>query len=277
MKKRTIIEHSTFKQMQSVEPLHDTKSIKNDLLNSIIEYYQDKYYRLKQATRAAIDSLCFLAADKGYCYASQTYLAENGISERTIRRIMKDLANAGIIYITYRRKGHFNMCGKPVYFFVQHLYFKQWKLLLNINVQVNDQAHDRVETIKNGSTSAKNDSFSESTYSLPEKSSNNPLNNRETLDLLPNNIDHDFAHLYSCYFGVNLKQINELWHICKHQAWKINIEPEHMADGAIHALKQAVGQMKIKKIRNFAAYFTNVIKEIYHDTFIQECDALIAQ
>jgi hypothetical protein len=275
MKTRTIIEHSTFKQMQSVEPLHDTKSIKNDLLNSIIEYYQDKYYRLKQATRAAIDSLCFLAADKGYCYASQTYLAESGISERTIRRIMKDLSNAGIIYITYRRKGHFNMCGKPVYLFVHHHYFKQWKLLLNINVPKDSQTYDRVETIKNGSTSSENDSFSVSTFSISKNKQDHVLNNRETLDLVPDNIDHDFAHLYSCYFGVNIKQINELWHICKRQSWKINIEPEHMASGAIHALKQTVGQMKIKKIRNFAAYFTNTLKSIYHDIFTEECDELI--
>jgi hypothetical protein len=275
MKTRTIIEHSTFRQMQSHEALHD-KSIKDKFLNSIISFYQDKYYRLKQATRQALDSLCFLAADKGYCYASQTYLAENGISERTIRRIMKDLANAGIIYVSYRRKSHFNCCGKPVYLFVHHPYFKQWKLLLNINVPVNDQEHDQVETIKNGSISAKNDSFQESTFSISKNKQDHVLNNRETLDLVPDNIDHDFAHLYSCYFGVNLKQINELWHICKRQAWKINIEPEHVAEGAIHALKQTVGQAKIKKIRNFVAYFTNTLKSIYHDIFTEECDELIA-
>ncbi|QAA22462.1 hypothetical protein C0674_07400 [Sporolactobacillus terrae] len=68
-----------------------------------------------------------------------------------------------------------------------------------------------------------------------------------------------------------------MWHICKHQAWKINILPEHIASGAIHALKQTVGQAKIKKIRNFAAYFTNTVKNIYHDIFINECDALLAE
>ncbi|QAA22461.1 helix-turn-helix domain-containing protein [Sporolactobacillus terrae] len=195
MKNRTIIEHSTFRQMQSHEALHD-KSIKDKFLNSIISFYGDRYYRLKQGTRDALDWLCFLAHNKGYCYASQTYLAENGVSERTIRRIMKNLQQASIIFIAYRRKGHFNCCGKPVYFFVQHPYFTEWCKLLNINVPDNDRDNSHHNSSENGSTMGENDSFQESTYSLPKKLSSNPLNNRETLDLLPDNIDHDFAHLY---------------------------------------------------------------------------------
>ncbi|WKB37002.1 hypothetical protein QS257_09620 [Terrilactibacillus sp. S3-3] len=119
---RTIIEHSQFRQMLSYKPYitakKDKQAVKNELKDSIINFfYTDKWYRLKEATRAAIDFICFTSVERGFCYASQGYLTNFGVSERTIRRIMSELQKAGIIYIAYRRLGHFNMCGKPVYFF----------------------------------------------------------------------------------------------------------------------------------------------------------------
>jgi hypothetical protein len=217
-----------------------------------------------------------MATERGFVYASKEWLARAGVSTRTIDRVMKFLADQGLVYVAYRRRGAFNLTGKPVFLFRQHPYFAYWIDFLGIDVAADDVARVDIEnsqTTSLASDSAEND---DSTYSLPVNHSKDPIKDRsnDDLSLIPDYIDRDFAHLYTCYFGADIKRVDELWRIATRQAWKINIEPEHTVDGAIHALKQTVGAMKIKRVRNMAAYFTSTIKSIYHDIFDDELAAM---
>lgn len=78
MKTRTIIEHSQFREMLSYKPAAankaDKQMIKNELKDSIINFYSDKWYRLKDATRAAMDFICFTSADKGFAMPASPIL-----------------------------------------------------------------------------------------------------------------------------------------------------------------------------------------------------------
>lgn len=274
--KRVMIEHSIFRQMLSYKPYvsfqADKQRLKNELKQDIINFYSDKFYRLKEGSRAAIDFILFSGCSLGFSYASQEYLAQFGVSERTIRRIMSELQDAGLISIAYRRNGRFNMCKKPVYFMTKHPYFDYWKSLIGIDDQSSIRVDDQEQNDRIVDTLIDSEENLLSNNKLTSSQSSNCIKDRgKDIDTVPDNIDHDFSKLYSCYFGLDVKAINNLWHICTHQAWTQNIDPEHIAEGAIHALKQTVGQMKIKKIKNVAAYFTATLKAIYHDIFIDEC------
>lgn len=275
--KRQIVEHSQLRKMLSYHSCYKNKSeqqsIKNSLKDEIIAAYGDKWIRLAEGTRSAIDESIFMGTEKGFSFMSKDYLTRHGISKRTLDRAFNFLAEKGLIYIAYRRKGYLNLTGKPIYLFTSHPYFSYWIDFLSLDVAGIDAANVAAKNSQTSSLASDSIENEVSTISLPEQLSKNTCikDRSEGIDTVPDNIDHNFAKLYSCYFGVDVKAINDLWTICKHQAWKQNIDAEHITQGAIHALKQTVGQMKIKRIRNVAAYFTATIKAIYHDIFISEC------
>ncbi|KIL72273.1 hypothetical protein [Bacillus badius] len=132
------IESEQLKQMLSYKPLAENhagqQKIKLQLLESIKEFFADKFYRLKKATREAIDFIAWLSSERGFIFASQLYLAErHGITDRTIRNIMKQLEGAGLVVKVHRRAKGTNAKGKPVYLFTKHKYFSYWKELLNLS------------------------------------------------------------------------------------------------------------------------------------------------
>ncbi|MDD9147377.1 hypothetical protein OYT88_02280 [Sporolactobacillus sp. CQH2019] len=284
-KRRTIIEHSQFRQMLSYKPFvtlqSDKQTVKNDLKQDIVNLYQDKWYRLKEGTRAAIDFLCYSACELGFSYASQEYLSKWGVSERTIRRIMNDLQKTGIIFIAFRRKGAFNCCGKPVYFFTKHQYFAYWRSFLGIDAQSSNLLDSQVETPEIPITKPilTADPFSNSilTSNLSKESVKDRSKDEESpigsdIDYLPHYIDRTFGIIYKVHFGLNIERINSLWSILKQQAYKANIELENVSQAGIWSLKQLIGQMKIKKIKNINAYFTQIVKEKCHEIFLNECE-----
>lgn len=133
------VESNILHQMKNYEPYTEnqlqSKSIKFKLLRDIKEYFSDKWLRFKNGTRSVIDMMAFLSAERGFVYASQLYLSERyGVSDRTIRRIVKDLVEAGLIYIVYQRCKKTNAKGKPIYLFANHPYFKMWAERLGLNV-----------------------------------------------------------------------------------------------------------------------------------------------
>lgn len=138
------IESNILHQMKNYEPYTEnqmqSKNIKFKLLRDIKEYFSDKWFRFKNGTRSVVDMMVFLSTERGFVYASQLYLSERyGVSDRTVRRIIKDLVEAGLIYIVYQRCKNSNAKGKPIYLFVNHPYFSIWTALLGINVQDNVQ------------------------------------------------------------------------------------------------------------------------------------------
>lgn len=135
-----LVDSKIFNQMISYKPYTESQSqskkMKFTLLDDIKDYFSDKWNRLKNGTRSAIDMMTFLSCERGFVYASQLYLGERyGVSDRTIRRVASELEQAGLIYIVYRRHSKGNSKGKPIYLFTEHPYFKHWIELLGIDVQ----------------------------------------------------------------------------------------------------------------------------------------------
>lgn len=285
--KRVMIEHSVFRQMLSYKPYvsyqADKQRLKNELKQEIINFYSDKYYRLKESSREAIDFILFSGCTLGFSYASQEYLSQFGVSERTVRRIINELQQAGLISIAYRRNGKFNMCKKPVYFLTKHPYFYYWKSLIGIDDQSNNLLDSQEENDRNVDKSI--DSKDNQLYNqeLTSYQLNNPKKDRSEndkspiesdLDYLPSYIDHIFGTIYKAHFGMDIKRTNELWTILQQQAYKVNIEPENVPQAGIWSLKQLIGQMKIKKIKNIYAYFTKIVRTKCYEIFDEECQEL---
>lgn len=156
-----LVDSKIFNQMVSYKPYTEnqsqSKKMKFTLLDDIKSFFSDKWYRLKNGTRSALDMMAFLSTERGFVYASQSYLSDRyEVSDRTIRRIVRDLEKAGLIYIVYRRHSKGNSKGKPIYLFTKHPYFTYWTKLLGLNSQehVQEEIRKKVEvsTLEEGKT-----------------------------------------------------------------------------------------------------------------------------
>lgn len=282
---RTIIEHSQLRQMLSYRICYKDKSeqqqIKNKLKDEVIAAYGSKWIRLASGTQSAIDECIFMSTERGFSFMSKDYLTRHGVSKRTLDRAFNFLAEKGLIYIVYRRKGCLNLTGKPIYLFTSHLYFSYWVNFLSLDVASIDATN--VVTRNSQTTSLASDSEHQNDslpIILPEDYLKNSLKDRSEneqspiesdLDYLPSYIDRTFGTIYKAHFGMDIKRINQLWTILKQQAYKVNIEPENVQQAGIWSLKQLIGQMKIKNIKNIYAYYTQIVKDKCHKIFDWEC------
>lgn len=281
-KRRTIIEHSQFKQMLLYHTCYKNKSeqqdIKNSLKDEIGAAYGAKWLRLADGTRSAIDELCFMSTDRGFCFASKDYFTRHGISKRTLDRVINFLSEAGLIYITYRRRGCLNLTGKPVFLFISHPYFKYWTSFLSLDDAEDDAGNVAAENSQTSNLSSDSAENRISTSSVPENLSKDSLKDRKD-DTLPNSyneipdyIPEGFRKAYKRYFPIRIQSINRLYKIAHRQFWKANIEESHYETAAVHALEQMVGQMKIKRIKNKLAYWTATCKGVAHAVFADELE-----
>jgi len=157
-----------FARMQDYESYtkarDEQKQMKYKLLGMVESVFGDSFVRLKPETRNAIDMICFLATDKGFVYAKDTYFAkEHNISARTIRRVMKTLEDAGKIVKAHRSSSKHNGRGAAVYFFVDHPCFTHWQQYFGFDVQADDQAENTEIPYESKDKDVKN----VSTYYLP--------------------------------------------------------------------------------------------------------------
>lgn len=171
-----------FARMQNYESYIKTKDqqkqMKYKLLEIVEAVFGDTFTRLKLETRDAIDMICFLATDKGFVYAKDTYFAEkHNVSTRTIRRVMKALEEAGKIVKAHRSSSKHNGRGAAVYFFVNHPYFAHWTTYFGFDVQADVQAeNDEIPCESKDKETEK-----VSTYSLP----NNYIKNHFMYKTIP--------------------------------------------------------------------------------------------
>lgn len=133
------IENSQFMQMKAVKALVENKADQNktkmSLMSKVYTALEDSIYRLKEATRKSIDRLAFMSTERGFVYIGQETLAKQyGVTARTIRGRIKELIEAGVLAVAYRRSSKHNGKGKPVYFFTAHPYFESWKSMFNLQV-----------------------------------------------------------------------------------------------------------------------------------------------
>ncbi|RAS76712.1 hypothetical protein [Priestia endophytica] len=172
-----------FARMQNYESYTKTqneqKQMKYKLLSIVEAVFGESYARLKPETRNAIDMICFLATDKGFVYAKDSYFAEkHDISARTIRRVMKTLEEAGKIVKAHRSSSKHNGRGAAVYFFVDHPCFTHWQQYFDFDVQADVQA----ENAEIPCESKDGESKKVSTYSLPK---NNYIKNHFMYKTIP--------------------------------------------------------------------------------------------
>ncbi|OXS65048.1 HTH domain-containing protein [Priestia filamentosa] len=163
-----LIFSNDFARMQNYESYikdkDQQKQMKYKLLSIVESAFGDSYARLKPETRNAIDMICFLATEKGFVYAKDSYFAkEHNISTRTIRRVMKTLEDAGKIVKAHRSSSKHNGRGAAVYFFVNHPYFAHWTTYFGFDVQADVQAENAEIPCESKDEEAKK----VSTYYLP--------------------------------------------------------------------------------------------------------------
>lgn len=185
-----LVDSKIFNQMMMYQPYTDnlaqSKQVKFNLLDSVKDFFSDKWNRLKNGTRSALDMMAFLSTERGFVYASQIYLGERyDVSDRTIRRAIKELESAGLIYTIYRRHSKGNSKGKPVYLFTQHPYFEYWANLLNLNVQ--DRVQEESAEIAWESKNKSRKKLSTYNHQLKQESTNN-ISHSQIVEFVVNRI-----------------------------------------------------------------------------------------
>ncbi|WP_050182480.1 hypothetical protein [Domibacillus robiginosus] len=74
--------------------------MKLQLLKGVEEAYSERYWRLKEGARKAIDMLCWFASERGFVFAKDEYLPNRyEVSAKTVRNVLKVLhKEAGVIF-----------------------------------------------------------------------------------------------------------------------------------------------------------------------------------
>ena len=179
MRKHTIIEHHQFKQILQYRPAvtdeTDRNNLKMTMLRSIIHSIGEKWARMKDETKSALEYLCFLSIERGFVFAGSHHVGERyDIDSRTVRRYILLLEQKGVIRRIWRSSTRQNGRGKAVIFFTIHPYYtKYWKELFFSHHD--DQAHVQAENVENARIIEGSDTQNDALpYISPE---NNNINN----------------------------------------------------------------------------------------------------
>ncbi|MFC3883306.1 transcriptional regulator, partial [Bacillus songklensis] len=201
-----IVSNQEFKQMVSYHPYAENESqkqsMKKTLLARVREAYEDKYYRLKQGTKDAIDMMCWFASERGFVFAGDDYLGDrHDVSDRTIRNVAQKLRKKGLILTVYRRSTKHNGRGCPIHLFVDHPYFDYWTSLLRIEFQADFQAEKNETPCETKEEPKKNIS----TYDLTLKTFNKHNKRKEDhfldSDFVPSYVPERFILAVQPFFG----------------------------------------------------------------------------
>ena len=178
MRKHTIIEHHQFKQILQYRPAVTSEegrnSIKMTMLRSIISAVGEKWARMKDETKSALEYLCFLSIERGFVYAGSQHVADrHNIDSRTVRRYLLFLEQKGVIKRLWRSSVRQNGRGKAVIFFTSHPYFgKYWEKLFFS--QCHDHSHVQTESGANDRKIEGSDSQNTAIpYTSPDNNNNN--------------------------------------------------------------------------------------------------------
>lgn len=286
MRKDTIIEHDIFKQIiqykEAVTGSVARNHLKMEMLNSIISAIGEKWNRMKEETKSALEYLCFLSIEKGFVYCSPEHIGGRyDVNSNTMRAYYTQLEKMGVIKRKWRSSTKHNGRGCVILFFTAHPYYsKYW---LNQFFLDNEMDADlKAETINDSSYINENERIIDSTTTKPnifkrfkERTKENPVR-KDKPSFIPNWVNKEFAHLAAYYFPE--QQITELWRISFINAKKFNIPSQDLIRLSVSALKLLIGKIKGKRpVRNPMGYFTGVIsqqmkKEYLSDLFISVFD-----
>lgn len=271
-----IITIGEFEQMKAYRPIvenhTDEQRMKHQLLDGIIAYYGEKWWRLEPSTRSAIDFIALMGAQRGFAYPKpQTLRDMYGMSERTVNRRIKELVDAGLMVKAYRRNKNGNSLGNQVYIFVNHPYFADWKALLNLHVQEGVQHRVQHEIAETLTESKSEEPKNSPTYSLP-KTNLRELNKRNTTipsEYARKNVPRDFIAVVKPFFD-DAMFIEELWHMVEVDKKKIDgLVDIDFTKVAEFAFMEMVRKDKSGIVRNRFAYFYGTFKKMV-DEIIEE-------
>ena len=270
-----IVFNETFKQMISYKPHTENqqqqKSMKRQLIKSVIDAYGDTYYRLKEGTRQAIDMMCWLSAERGFVFAGDDYLGDRyDVSDRTIRNVAKALRKEGVIVTVYRSSTKHNGRGCPIHLFVAHPYFNYWTSLLDLDFQADFQA----EKSENACESKNEEQKKDSTDNLPLRSfkhKNIRKGTRLDSTFTASYVPKEFVQAVKPFFD-DAATIEDFWKSVYLDTRMIThiVDSETITYTAIDAFKQSIrgykrGKVKTNLVRYFTGTFKKLMDQVYFD------------
>lgn len=127
-------DYNYMQSFDKLSPIKERNLLKEFILGKIQYEYDDKYYRLSEGTKKAVNRICSIASERGFVSIQDEKLSNKyGISSRTIRSIYKDLRIYGLVITAHRSSRKHNGRGYPIHFFVHHPYMDDWCSLLNLD------------------------------------------------------------------------------------------------------------------------------------------------
>lgn len=250
-----------------IENRSQHQSMKRKLLKEIINLYGEKFYRLHEGTRKALDRLCWFAAEKGFCFPGSTYLGKTyEKSKGTIDRHLKELRKQGQIVTVYRRCPRNNGKGNPVHLFVNHPYFHHWVKYLQLNLESHVEADVEAENAENSCESKSKEAKNCSTYNLSLKDFNKYIRNNENSKLsseyVPSVVPTMFRDAVRPFFPY-ADDIYKLWGKVRlaYRMSHIDKPLEDLVSISVQSFKETIFAYKRKQIKNtFTAYFFGTLR-----------------
>ena len=200
------------KEVNSEVRDQDNINLKYQVLDGFEEAFGDKWFRLKDETRQALDEVAFLGKDAGFIYARPTHFVDQcNVSERTFRNNMTELEQLGKVIKLHQHTKKCNGRGTPIYLLVDHPLFQYWIDYLGITEKVeqlfpNFQTDFQKENDKKPCESKRERTKNIATYVLPffKHEINNSIaikDFRITNDMIPLEIrnDKDFQNVVNMY------------------------------------------------------------------------------
>ncbi|MED3882949.1 transcriptional regulator [Priestia megaterium] len=250
-----------------IENRSQHQSMKRKLLKEIISLYGERFYRLHEGTRKALDRLCWFAAEKGFCFPGSTYLGKTyEKSKGTIDRHLKELRKQGQIVTVYRRCPRNNGKGNPVHLFVNHPYFNHWIKYLQIDLEFDVKADVKAENAESSCESKSKEAKKCSTYNLSLKDFNKYIRNNVNFTLsseyVPSFIPKAFGDAVKPFFP-SADDIYELWGKVRlaYKMSHIDKPLEDLVSISVQSFKETIFAYKKKRIKNtFTAYFFGTLR-----------------
>ena len=270
-----MISNPEFDQMMSREEYaknrREQQDMKGILLEVVKNAYGDSYDRKKQATKNAIDMMCWLAADRGFFFIEDKTLAERyGVTDRTIRDIERTLREKNVIVTVYRRSSKQNGLGNQVHLFVDHPYFDYWVNLLQLDEFFPQfQPNFQPESLEKPCESKEEPQKNVSTYNL---TLNNFIkyNKRKDEDFLssdfvPSYVPERFILAVQPFFK-DAKQIYRLWGKVRlsYKMSRLDVPVEELLSLVIKTFKGSVFAYKQNKVKKaFTGYFFGSLRNVF--------------
>lgn len=265
-----IITIEEFNQMMSynvyAKNQEQQQSMKRQLMAEAKAAYGERYDRLDERTKGAIDMLCWFATERGFVFAKDQYLAERyQVSSKTIRNILQTLRAKGVIFTVYRHKNGQNGRTSPVQLFKGHPYYAYWEKQLNLG---HFQSHFQSEIAETPCESKDEQPKKVPTlYLTITKDLLKTLRRQGRLNstFTPKNVPKEFVQTARPFFD-DAKEIADLWQkaVLVYRQFDFLHELDEYTEVVVDALKQSVYALKHRKIRkDFKGYFYGTLLKMF--------------